>query len=169
MVLTYNLFHSFNVFLNEVGFQNKQTDWQLPLQMVFPFMVGLLFLSFHMWYKKTKNTWYIFPQLFLFHCFRQVATNFTFTSETSVLLLLLKCLPSNSKIKLFVKKVEHNWKKPFLTVYEEMFNWDTLFYSVFQFLKYSTDFPIFISLVFSNDYWNMIVFFVENNQVVLKH
>ena len=49
---------------------------------------------------------YNFPALFLFHWFSQVVTNFTFTSETSVTLLILKLLTSNAANKLIVKNVE---------------------------------------------------------------
>ena len=84
-----------------VGFLKTETDWQLPSRLVF------LFWSFHIWYKVMSHTCYIFSPFFLFHCFRQVATNFTLTSETSVTLLFLRCLPSNAKKKLIVKIVEH--------------------------------------------------------------
>ena len=50
---------------------------------------------------------YIFSPIFLLHWFSQVVTNFTFTSETYVKLLLLKFLPSNAAKKLLVKNVEH--------------------------------------------------------------
>ena len=45
-------------------------------------------------------------------CFSQVATNFTFTSETSIL-LLLKCLPSNATKKSLLKILEHKLGKAF--------------------------------------------------------
>ena len=51
------------------------------------------------------NTCYIFPPLFLFHCTSQL--HFTFTSENSLILLLLKCLPPNATKKSVVKIVEH--------------------------------------------------------------
>ena len=54
-----------------------------------------------------SSTCYIFPPLFLFHWFGQVVTNSTFTSETSVILLLLKFLPPNAAKKLVEKNVEH--------------------------------------------------------------
>ena len=54
-----------------------------------------------------SNTCYTFSPLFLFHCFSQFATNFTFTSETSLILLLLKCLRTNATKKSLVKNVEH--------------------------------------------------------------
>ena len=53
------------------------------------------------------NTCYIFSPLFLFHCTSQFATNFTFTSENSLILLLLKCLPPNATKKSVVEIVEH--------------------------------------------------------------
>ena len=77
-------------------------------------MVGLsfyawsvLFWSLHLCYKVKSSTCYIFSPLFLFHWFSQVVTNFTFTSEAPVILLLFKFLLSNSPIKRFVKNVEH--------------------------------------------------------------
>ena len=54
-----------------------------------------------------NSTCYIFSPLFLFHWCSQVVTNFTFTSETYVILLLLKCLPSNATKKSLVKILEH--------------------------------------------------------------
>ena len=54
-----------------------------------------------------NSTCYIFSPLFLFHWFSQDVTNFTFTSETYVILLILKCLPSNATKKSLVKNVEH--------------------------------------------------------------
>ena len=60
-----------------------------------------------------SSTFCIFSPLFLFHWFSQVATNFTFTSETSVTLLLLKIFPSNAAEKLLVKNVEHKLEKTF--------------------------------------------------------
>ena len=54
-----------------------------------------------------SSTCYIFSPLFLLHWFSQVVTNFTFTSETYVTLLLFKFLSSNATKKLLVKNVEH--------------------------------------------------------------
>ena len=54
-----------------------------------------------------SSTCYILSPLFLFHWFSQVVTNFTLISETSVLLLLLKFLPSDADKNLLVKNVEH--------------------------------------------------------------
>ena len=53
-----------------------------------------------------SNTCYSFSPLFLFHCFSQVAKILTSTSETSNILLLLKCLHSNAATKLLVKIVQ---------------------------------------------------------------
>ena len=52
--------------------------------------------------------------LFLFHFFIQVATNFTFTSKTSVLLLLFKSLSSIATKNLLVIIVKHKLKEVFL-------------------------------------------------------
>ena len=54
-----------------------------------------------------SSTCYIFSPLFLLHWLRQVVTNFTFTSETYVILLLLKLFCSNAAKNLLVKNVEH--------------------------------------------------------------
>ena len=82
--------------------------------MTAPFTVGLslyvwsfLLWSFRIWYKVMSSTCYIFSPLFLLHWFSQVVTNFTFTSETYVTLLLFKFLSSNATKKLLVKNVEH--------------------------------------------------------------
>ena len=80
----------------------------VPLTVEFSFYVwSFLLWSFHIWYKVMSSTCYIFSPLFLFHCFSQVVTNFTLISETSVLLLLLKFLPSDAEEILLVKNVEH--------------------------------------------------------------
>ena len=55
-----------------------------------------------------STTCYLFSPLFFFHCFSQVATNFTSTPETSLILLLLKCLPSNTTIKKSIVKIVQN-------------------------------------------------------------
>ena len=60
-----------------------------------------------------SNTCYIPSPSFLFHCFSQVATNFTFTSETPLILLLLKYFPSNATKKSLVKIVEHKLEEAF--------------------------------------------------------
>ena len=74
---------------------------------------SFLLWSFHIWDKVMSNTCYIFSPLFQFHCFTDVATNFTFTLEISVSVLLLKCLPSNAAKKLVVKIVELKLEEAF--------------------------------------------------------
>ena len=74
---------------------------------------SFLFWTFHIWYKVMSNTCYIFSPIFFFHCFSQVATNSTFTSEASLVLLLLKCLPTNATKNSFVKIVEHKSEEAF--------------------------------------------------------
>ena len=74
--------------------------------------------SFYFWtyyfcYKVLSNTCFMFLPFFLFHCFSQVATNFTFTSKTSNILLLLKCLPSAATKKSFVNIKEHKSEEAF--------------------------------------------------------
>ena len=60
--------------------------------------------------------------MFFFHWLSQVVTNFAFTSETPVILLLLKFFPSNPAKKRFVRNVEHKLEEAFLTAKEQMFN-----------------------------------------------
>ena len=88
-----------------------------------PFMVGISFYgryfllwSFHIWQKVMKSTCFIFSPLFLFHWCSQVVTNCTFTSETYVILLLLKSLPSNATKKSIVKIAEHKLEETFSDV-----------------------------------------------------
>ena len=54
-----------------------------------------------------SSTCYNFSLLFFFHWFSQVVTKLTFTSETYVLLLLFKFIPSDAAKKLLVENVEH--------------------------------------------------------------
>ena len=86
-------------------------------------MVGISFygryfllLSFHIWYKVMNSTCYIFPPFFRFDWCSQVVTNFTFTSETYVIQLLIKCLPSNATKKSLVKNEEHKLEETFSDV-----------------------------------------------------
>ena len=60
-----------------------------------------------------SNTCYIFSPLILFNCFNQFATDFTFIPETSLILVLLKRLPSNATDKSLVKIVEHKLEEAF--------------------------------------------------------
>ena len=60
-----------------------------------------------------SNTCYMFLPFFLLYCFSQVATNFTFTSEPSLILILLKCLPSNATEKSLKNILEHKLEKAF--------------------------------------------------------
>ena len=95
-----------------------------------------------------SNTCYVVLLLFLFDCFSQVATNFTFTAETSLILLLLKNLPSNARQKSLVKFVDHKLEEAFSDGILDL-NWDTSFYSVSQFLNNFPDLPRLTSLLFS--------------------
>ena len=67
-----------------------------PVRFRMNFLTTWFLWFFHIWYKVLSSTCYIFLPLYFFHWFSQVVTNFTFTSETYVILLLLKCLPSNA-------------------------------------------------------------------------
>ena len=88
--------------------------------MTAPFTVGLslyfwsfLLWSFRIWYKVMSSTCYIFSPFFLLHWFSQVVTKFTFTSETYVIVLFFKFLPSNAAKKLPVKNEEHKVEEAF--------------------------------------------------------
>ena len=72
-----------------------------------------LFWTFHIWHNLISNTCYIFSPLFVFLWFSQVVTIFTFTSETSLILIILKCFPWNAKKKLLLKNVQHRLKEAF--------------------------------------------------------
>ena len=61
----------------------------------------------------SNNTCYIFSPLFLFLCCSQNANNLRFTSENSLILLLLNCLPSNATKKFTRKMVEHKLEEAF--------------------------------------------------------
>ena len=74
---------------------------------------SFLLWSFHIWYKVMSSTCYIFSPLFLFHWFSQLFTKFTFASETYVIRLLLKFLPSNAAKKWLVENVERKLEKAF--------------------------------------------------------
>ena len=60
-----------------------------------------------------SNTCFIFLPFFIFHCLSQIATKFTFTSEASFIILLLKSPPSNATKKSLVENVEHKLKEAF--------------------------------------------------------
>ena len=88
--------------------------------MTAPYTVALSFYvwafllwSFRIWYKVMSRTCYIYSPLFLLHWFSQIVTNFTFTSETYIILLLFKLLTSNAAKKLLVKNVEHKVEQAF--------------------------------------------------------
>ena len=56
-----------------------------------------------------------------------------------------------------------------LAAYEDLFKWDTSFYSVSQFPNNFPDSPLFTSLVFSHDPWNLTALIVGNSQVLLNN
>ena len=95
-----------------VGFWNKRNWLTARHTAGLSLHVCSFFLwSFHLWYKVISSTCYIFSSMFLFHWFSEVVTIFTFTSETSVILLFLQFLPSNPAKKLLVKNVKHKLEK----------------------------------------------------------
>ena len=92
VVFTDKHFHPYGQFLNVNSPFSKQKKKIESSSHGWSF----LFWTFHILYKVMSNTCYIFSSLFLFHCFSQVATSFTSTSETSLIQILLKCLPSKA-------------------------------------------------------------------------
>ena len=60
-----------------------------------------------------STTYYIFSRLFCLPCPSQVAASFTVTPQTSVRLLLIKCLSSKPTKKLLVKFGEHTIEEAF--------------------------------------------------------
>ena len=74
---------------------------------------SVLFWTLWIWYRIMISICYIFLPSFLFHCCSQLATNSTFTSGTSLILILLKHIPSNATKKSLVKIVEHNLEEAF--------------------------------------------------------
>ena len=117
-----------------------------------------------------SDTCYIFSPLILFHCFSQVATNFTFTSETSVTSLILKFLPSNAKEKLIVKIAEHKLeKKTFFHCKRRVFQlgqFNLLSVPISQQLPVL---PLFNFWLFLIDRCNLTALFVDNSQVLLNN
>ena len=85
----------------------KESDWQLPLWLVCPYL-DIPYLI-----KSNESHSLPISAIIFFLCFCQVATNFTFNSETSPMLLLLKCLPSSATKKLLVKNAEHRLEEAF--------------------------------------------------------
>ena len=95
----------------------KENDWQLMryflLWLVLLFMVALPFSgNFRRWEKIATN----FSPLFHLHCYRQVASIFTFISDYFVKLLLMKCLRSIETRKLQVRKGVSKLRNLILTV-----------------------------------------------------
>ena len=97
-----------------VGFlkQKKLTENSLNAWSFFLLLV-LLFWSFYKRYKVMSIICYMIWSLFLLESFSQLATKITFTSETSVILLLYNCLPSNAMKNFFVKFVERKLEEAF--------------------------------------------------------
>ena len=84
-----------------VGFWNKRNWLTAPLTVDLSLYVSS-FLSwyFHIWHNLMSSTCYIFSPIYFFHWFSQVVTNFTFTSGTYVILLLLKGAPVKRNEKI---------------------------------------------------------------------
>ena len=95
-----------------------------------------------------SKTCYIFSPLFLFLCFSQVATTFTFTSETSLILLKIKCLASNATKNILVRIVEHKLEQ---AVSESIRGDVQLERFILLIVQISQQLPRLTSLVFSND------------------
>ena len=93
VVSTDKLFHPFNWFVNAYsGFlKGKKYDLTAPPVVALPFdglsVYGITVMS---------NSCHLLSPLFLFLYLSQIATNFTFTPDRSVMLHLLNLLPSNA-------------------------------------------------------------------------
>ena len=115
-----------------------------------------------------SSTCYIFSLLFLSHWFSQVVTNFTFTSEIYVILLLLKCLPSNATKKSLVKNAEYKLEETFSDVI-----WDVhLGLIILLSVPICQQLPRVTSLYFfsfHNCRWNLPALFVDNCQILLNN
>ena len=104
-----------------VGFWNKRNWLTAPLTVGLSLYVSFFLLwSFHICYKVMSSTCYIFSPFFHFQWFSQVVTNFMFTAETYVILLLLKCLSLKATKKSLVKIVEHKLEEAFSDVIRYM-------------------------------------------------
>ena len=120
-------------------------------------MVGLSFYGHCISDKVMSNTCYMFSPLFFFHCSSQVATNSTFTSETSFMLLLLKCLPSNGTKKLLVKIVEHKLGRFILLsvpIFQQLPRLTSLYF--FSFLNRAVETWLHLSLTTFRRFWTII-------------
>ena len=112
------------------------------------------------------STCYIFSPLFLLHWFSQVVTNFTFTPETFVMLLLFMFLPSIAAKKLLVENVEHKVEQFFfVSIRGDVQLGRFILLSV----PTSQQLPLFTSLLFSNDCWNLTAPFLDNSQEFLNN
>ena len=110
-----------------------------------------------------SNTCYIFLPLFLFHCFSEVATNFTVTSQTSVILLLFKSFPSNETKNLLVKIVKHKLDQAIFDGIRGNVQLEHFIFSLSQLLNNFLDLTHFTALTFSINCWNLTAILVDNS------
>ena len=92
----------------------KQINWQPFYD--WPFLFGR-FISDMMWWVTLAvyfcHNYFLLLQSSCYKLYFTFTSAFKFTSETSLLLLSLKCLPSNATKKLLVKIVEHQLLEAF--------------------------------------------------------
>ena len=134
----------------------------------FYFNDSFMMTSCPIWYKIMSNNCDIFLPIFLFHCFSQVATTFTLTSETSLIIILLNCIPSNATTKSHLKFKEHKFEESFSDGIRDVQLGRFILLSVpvsHQLLRLNSLSP----LVFSIVRWNMTALFVDNIQVILNN
>ena len=129
---------------------------------------SLLSWSFYIRHKVESNTCYLFSPLFLFLCIIQVATNFTFTSETSIILLLIEHLPSNLTEKILGKIVEDELEEAFSDGIRKYVQWEHFILLSVPLSQQLPRIRSLLILVFSKYGWNVIALFVDNTQVLLN-
>ena len=143
-----------------------------------PFMDGISFYgryfllwSFHIWYKVMNSSCYLFSPLILFHWFNQVVTDFTFTSETTVILLLLKFLPSTllPSEKETCEKLGIQTRISFFWRHKRRCSTESLHFT--QCLNFSTTSQTYLSLLlqFSRLIVETCLHFFDNCQMFLNN
>ena len=128
----------------------------------------ILSWSFYIRHKVKSNTCYLFSPLFLFLCLIKVAKNFTFTSETSVILLLIEHLSSNPTEKILGKIVEDELEEAFSDGIRKYVQWEHIILLSVPFSQQLPRIKSLLILVFSKYGWKVIALFVENTQVLLN-
>ena len=163
--------HKMGTCSNWVVFTDQQIHpYSLSLKVKCPFMKGkklidssfhswfFFFWTVHIWYKVLNYTCYIFSPFSLFHCFSHGARNFTFTSETSPILLLPKSFLSNATKTISRENCGTQTRRTFADGTRgdvQLERFILLLVPISQQLSW-------------NDRWNVTALFVDNNPAVLN-